>query len=57
MEVLYDVGDGERIVTETRDKFNDGQYHVVRFIRKGTNATLYVDDYPANMQTPGGENK
>ena len=50
----YDVGDGRQELVEDRRVFNDGQYHYVTFIRRGSNATMTVDDYPKIMVTHKG---
>ena len=28
--------------------YNDGKYHIVRFIRNEADASLYIDNYPAS---------
>ena len=55
MVVEYDIGDGVQRMIENRRNFSDGQYHVVRFIRTGHNATLRVDDYPHKHKNPVGK--
>lgn len=52
--VKYDIGDGEKTVSETRRNFSDGAYHYVSFVRNGGNATLRVDDYPVQQQSSSG---
>ena len=42
----YDIGNGLQTIPDYRGKFNDGKYHVVRFIRDGEKAMLYIDDKP-----------
>ena len=44
-------GDSSVILGERTRTFNDGQYHVVRFIRKGTDLTLQVDNIPPHRGT------
>lgn len=37
-------------------KVNDNNYHVVRFVRNGANATLQIDDYNVQTLSPQGNN-
>ena len=48
MVAYYDMGEGvkRKRLVENSQLYNDGQYHVVRFIREGPSATLWVDNYP-----------
>lgn len=36
-------------------KVNDDNYHVVRFVRNGANATLQIDDYNVQTLAPQGK--
>ena len=41
-------------MAENSRRFNDGDYHVVRYIRTGRNTTLYVDSLPVQtISNPG----
>ena len=55
--MLYDVGDGVRRLVETRRTFDDGAYHRVWFERRGSDATLRVDSYPAHTLTFHGRSR
>jgi len=50
----YDIGEGTFRMVENRRNFSDGQYHIVRFVRKGHDATLHVDDFPMHRNNPQG---
>ena len=54
MVATYDIGEGKFRMVEDRKNFSDGQYHVVRFVRRGHDATLRVDDYPQYRSNPTG---
>lgn len=56
MVVTYNTGDKEHRLVEDRQKFNDEEYHVVRFYRNRNNATLFVDDYPGLVSDNTGIN-
>lgn len=47
--VVFNVGSNDLPLGDISVKVNDNNYHVVRFIRNGANATLQIDDY--NVQT------
>ena len=51
--VTYDIGNGPQTIVEDAQRFNDGQYHYVTFVRRRGDATLRVDDYPQNNVKPG----
>lgn len=51
----YNIGDGTFRMVEDRRNFSDGAYHIVRFIRKGHDATLRVDDFPVHEMHPAGQ--
>ena len=45
-----DMGSVPTTVYSTTDRLNDGQVHVVTFVRSGGDLQLYVDDSPADTQ-------
>lgn len=51
---VYNLGTNDLLLGEISVKVNDNQYHVVRFHRKGHNATLQVDDYNVQTNYPTG---
>lgn len=52
--VTFNIGTIDISVKETTTAVNDGKYHLVRFTRNGGNATLQVDNWPANEHFPAG---
>ena len=48
----YDVGKGRQELREPRPLL-DGAYHYVTFMRRGSNATLTVDDFPSHHANVG----
>lgn len=52
---VYNLGTNDLLLGEISVKVNDNQYHVVRFHRKGHNATLQVDDYNVQTNYPTGK--
>ena len=48
MVSVYNLGQQDVVVKDTSIRVNDGQYHVVKFIRTGVNSTLQIDDNQAN---------
>ncbi|XP_064550365.1 neurexin 1 isoform X2 [Drosophila montana] len=50
--MVYNIGSVDLPLGEIGTKVNDNAYHVVRFIRKGGNATLQLDDYNVQALTP-----
>lgn len=53
--MVYNIGTRDLPLGEIGTKVNDNTYHVVRFSRKGGNATLQLDDYNVQTLTPQGE--
>jgi len=51
------MGTNDHPIGEVGVKVNDNQYHVVRFIRTGSNSTLQVDDYNLQSNHPAGESQ
>ena len=51
--ITYDIGDGPVSITEDRQRFNDGNYHYVTFVRRRNEATVTVDDYPGRDVSAG----
>ncbi|KAL4216896.1 neuroligin protein binding [Mactra antiquata] len=43
------TGNGLVSITQNSKRFNDGLYHVVRYVRTGTNSSLQVDTLPAQI--------
>ena len=41
---VYNLGQQDIVVKDSSIRVNDGQYHVVKFIRTGVNSTLQIDD-------------
>ncbi|XP_017967806.2 neurexin-1 isoform X2 [Drosophila navojoa] len=50
--MVYNIGSVDLPLGEIGTKVNDNAYHVVRFSRKGGNATLQLDDYNVQTLTP-----
>ncbi|XP_017131362.1 neurexin-1 isoform X2 [Drosophila elegans] len=50
--MVYNIGSVDLPLGEIGTKVNDNAYHVVRFQRKGGNATLQLDDYNVQALTP-----
>jgi Laminin G domain len=53
--VVYNVGLSSHPVGELEHKVNDGNYHVMRFQRRGQNASLQLDDRPPYVKHPPGK--
>lgn len=53
--MVYNMGTEDHPIGEVMAKVNDGIYHVVRFIRSGSNATVQIDDYEVRSKNPKGE--
>lgn len=54
--MVYNIGTRDLPLGEIGTKVNDNTYHVVRFSRRGGNATLQLDDYNVQTLTPQGSN-
>lgn len=54
--MVYNIGTRDLPLGEIGTKVNDNTYHVVRFSRRGGNATLQLDDYNVQALTPTGIN-
>lgn len=52
--MVYNLGTHDHPIGEISLKVNDNAYHVVRFKRSGSNATLQVDDYNVQSNHPSG---
>ena len=52
--MVYNIGSHDLPLGEIGTKVNDNNYHVVRFIRSGGNATLQLDDYNVQNVHPQG---
>lgn len=52
--VVYNVGLTDHVVSDPHVKVNDGQYHVIKFVRSGANATLTIDDHTPQSVSPEG---
>lgn len=53
--VVYNMGTMDHPVGELFERVNDGQYHIVRFIRSGPNATIQVDNFNEVKKNPLGK--
>ena len=53
--VVYNVGLSSQPVGELEFKVNDGKYHVLRFHRRGQNASVQLDDRPPHSKYPPGQ--
>ncbi|XP_025837261.1 neurexin-3-like [Agrilus planipennis] len=53
--MVYNLGTHDHPVGEISFKVNDNAYHVVKFRRFGSNATLQVDDYNVQYVAPSGD--
>lgn len=53
--MMYNMGTEDHALGELGVRVNDGEYHVVRFTRSGSNATIQVDDYNVQAKHPGGK--
>ena len=52
--VVYNMGLASQPVGELEFKVNDGRYHVLRFSRRGQNASVQIDDRPPHSKHPPG---
>lgn len=52
--MVYNIGSHDLPLGEIGVKVNDNNYHVVRFIRTGQNASLQLDDYNVQVLYPQG---
>ncbi|XP_055385088.1 neurexin-1 isoform X9 [Condylostylus longicornis] len=52
--MVYNIGTHDLPLGEIGTKVNDNNYHVVRFMRSGGNATLQLDDYNVQNVYPQG---
>ena len=48
---VYNLGQQDIVVKDSSIRVNDGQYHVVKFIRTGVNSTLQLDDNQASEES------
>lgn len=53
--MVYNVGSHDLPLGEIGTKVNDNTYHIVRFQRFGSNATLQLDDYNVQTVHPQGK--
>jgi len=53
--VVYNMGLASQPVGELEHKVNDGRYHVLRFSRRGQNASVQLDDRPPHFKRPPGQ--
>lgn len=54
--MVYNIGSHDLPLGEIGTKVNDNSYHIVRFQRFGSNATLQLDDYNVQTVHPQGKN-
>ena len=50
----YNLGLGDHNIGNQTWQVNDGNYHVVKFIRSGINSTLFVDGQHVGSLRPKG---
>ncbi len=55
MYVVYNNGKMNHPIGELFQKVNDGQYHIIRFIRNGANASIQVDDWEVQPKIASGQ--
>lgn len=55
--MVYNIGSHDLPLGDISVKVNDNNYHVVRFIRNGPNATLQIDDFNVQTLIPQGEKR
>ncbi|XP_022254288.1 neurexin-1-like, partial [Limulus polyphemus] len=53
--VVYNLGTQDHPVGELSARVDDGQYHVVRFIRSGPNSTIQLDHHNVVTKHPSGK--
>jgi len=53
--VEYNLGMMDHRVGQVELKVNDGGYHIARFIRTGSNASLRIDDHAPHRYQPTGK--
>lgn len=53
--MIYNVGGGDQPLGDEAAKVDDGSYHVARFTRNGSRASLHLDNYAVNIRHPQGE--
>jgi len=53
--VVYNMGLSSQPIGELEYKVNDGKYHVLRFTRRGQNASVQLDDKPPLFKHPPGQ--
>ena len=52
--VVYNMGTWPHPIGKFYDPVNDGNYHVVRFIRTGSNSSLQIDNLEPQLKHPNG---
>jgi len=52
---VYNVGLASQPVGELEFKVNDAKYHVLRFTRRGQNASVQLDDRLPHFKYPPGQ--
>lgn len=53
--MIYNVGGGDQPLGDEAAKVDDGAYHVARFTRNGSRASLHLDNYAVNIRHPQGD--
>lgn len=53
--MVYNIGSHDLPLGDISVKVNDNNYHVIRFVRNGPNATLQIDDFNVQTLIPQGE--
>ncbi|XP_049877630.1 neurexin-1-like [Pectinophora gossypiella] len=52
--MVYNVGGGDHPLGDEAARVDDGAYHVARFTRNGSRASLQLDNYAVNIRQPQG---
>ena len=52
--MIYNMGSEAHLLSDLKNRLNDGKYHVIRYERSGANASIQIDDQPLITVTPVG---
>lgn len=52
--MVYNVGGGDHPLGDETARVDDGAYHVARFTRNGSRASLQLDNYAVIIRHPQG---
>lgn len=53
--MVYNVGGGDHPLGDETARVDDGAYHVARFTRNGSRASLQLDNYAVIIRHPQGK--